>query len=278
MDILTEADFFSQQPIYTTISDIPMVDLHKHCFFEVFYVIHGEAKHVINNQNFNLIPGSICIVPPNIAHQFFPKKQHSVLLHRNILIKTSEFKRICDFVNPQLYDFLANQKNISCYNISVQVINNFEKQIELFIGSHKFYSIIIEILSSFVNCSDEKQSPLPLWIQELLPILDTPQSFTLPFSEIIKDIHFNPAYISATFKKYLGISITQYHLNIKLQYAYTLILSSRLSIETIAQQCGFDSLSYFYKAFKKIYNLPPGTLRKKGNSLIALYSKPQLRL
>ena len=77
--------------------------------------------------------------------------------------------------------------------------------------------------------------------------------------------HFllSSSYICTAFKKYIGVSITQHRHEAKLQYAYSLILTSGLSIDAIAEQCGFDSRPYFYKEFKKKYGIVPGYLRKK---------------
>jgi AraC-like DNA-binding protein/uncharacterized RmlC-like cupin family protein len=263
MDISQEQRFFTEQPILTMTSDVPLVSVHAHHFFEIFYVLNGTAKHVIDNERFDVNVGDMYIIPPGVSHQFQPKGT-TPLLHRNFLVKSSEFERVCNFVSPSLFDALRARGNILKINVGLHIINNFESQIDLFTGTNKLHSVLIEILGLFSNSIEDKGRGMPSWLQQLLPFLDKPHSFTKKIPEIIADIHLSPAHICATFKKYMGVSMTQYILESKLQYAYTMLLSSGLSIGNVAEQCGFNSLPYFYKEFKRKYGVIPGDLRKRN--------------
>jgi len=260
--ILNEQKFFNQQSIYTSSNDVPSSVPHRHEFIEIFYVINGTAKHLINNNKLVLKAGDLYIIRPNDQHYFKPIDA-TPLLHRNFFIKNSEFKRVCDFISPTLFDSLIQQEEIVKTNVNINIINNFEKQIELFSGKNILFAVIIEILDIFLNSSVQTEQSFPLWLQQLLPFLDKPDTFTKSIPEITQDIHLSQSYICTAFKKYIGVSITQYRHTAKLQYAYSLILTSGLSIDAIAEQCGFDSRPYFYKEFKKKYGIVPGYLRKK---------------
>lgn len=64
------------------------------------------------------------------------------------------------------------------------------------------------------------------------------------------------------FKKATGLSPHQYHLNLRLNKARELLLSTHLSIYEIAYNTGFDSPFYFSKIFKKKNGLSPQTYRE----------------
>ena len=141
-------------------------------------------------------------------------------------------------------------------------LNCFEQQLQLFSGTSTFWAILIEILSSIMSSSHPNKQIFPHWIQQLLPFLDKPDTFKKNLHELIENIPLSFSYICTEFKKHLGVSITEYRKNAKLQYAYSLILTSNLSINQIYEQCGFISRAYFYKAFKEKYGIIPGSLRK----------------
>jgi transcriptional regulator GlxA family with amidase domain len=81
-------------------------------------------------------------------------------------------------------------------------------------------------------------------------------------SEITKDIPYTKQHICNTFKKYMGQSITEYFLYQRLNYAKYLLLSTTDSIANIANITGFNNTSFFYRSFKKQFDITPSELRK----------------
>jgi two-component system response regulator YesN len=81
-------------------------------------------------------------------------------------------------------------------------------------------------------------------------------------SEITKDIPYTKQHICNTFKKYIGQSITEYFLHQRLNYAKYLLLSTTDSIASIANITGFNNTSFFYRSFKKQFDVTPSELRK----------------
>ncbi|GGH10698.1 response regulator transcription factor [Paenibacillus segetis] len=75
-------------------------------------------------------------------------------------------------------------------------------------------------------------------------------------------VHLNPAYLSRLFKKEVGMSITDYLLNERMQIAKELIVHSTIPISEIAQTIGYSNFSYFSKMFKKVYHANPQQFRK----------------
>ena len=260
--IIIDENIFNSKPLFTFKDDHPTTDPHRHKYIEIFYILNGTATHYINNYKTQLNVGDLYIVRCSDTHHFSPIN-NTPLLHRNFLIKINEFQRICDFINPKLFNTLNDYPTLLKLNVDIHIINNFEKQLELFSGDNTLYGIIFEILGLFSNSSLQKQENAPLWLHNLLAYLDKPQTFHKSIPEITDFIHFSQSYICTTFKKWLGVTITEYRLTQKLEYSYLLIQNSSLSINEIVEACGFTSRPYFYKEFKKKYGVIPGTLRKK---------------
>lgn len=53
---------------------------------------------------------------------------------------------------------------------------------------------------------------------------------------------------------------------LRLEHAKELLLSSKLPVGMIAEQCGFPDLQYFITLFRKEYGLPPGKFRAAGSA------------
>ena len=72
-------------------------------------------------------------------------------------------------------------------------------------------------------------------------------------------------YLSQVYKKEKGISIFHRLRQIRLEEAQRLLEKTSLSIQQIAQMCGYTNLSYFHRSFKMLYKMSPAEFRRKYN-------------
>ena len=81
--------------------------------------------------------------------------------------------------------------------------------------------------------------------------------------DIAKTLNFSCEYIERMFKDKTGLTIGQYLLNVRLNQAMILLNGSDRHIFEIAALTGFNSQSYFIKAFKDKYKITPKAYREK---------------
>lgn len=65
----------------------------------------------------------------------------------------------------------------------------------------------------------------------------------------------------------MGTGFIEYLNDYRLTMAERLLKSSDASVLEIAEQSGFDNLSYFNRIFKRKYGISPGKWRSADNSL-----------
>jgi AraC family transcriptional regulator len=73
----------------------------------------------------------------------------------------------------------------------------------------------------------------------------------------------NPVYFSAMFTKLMGVTPIRYINSRKIEKAQIEMLSSRKTLEQIADELGFNDVFYFSRLFKKITGTAPGKYRKQ---------------
>lgn len=78
---------------------------------------------------------------------------------------------------------------------------------------------------------------------------------------IAEKIHMNPDYISFLFHKESGQALTTYILSERVELAKKLLASSAITIQSVTEQCGFSSTSYFHKQFKRVTGMTPQQYR-----------------
>ncbi|MFA7405158.1 MAG: AraC family transcriptional regulator [Pelobacteraceae bacterium] len=71
--------------------------------------------------------------------------------------------------------------------------------------------------------------------------------------------------LAEKFSTLIGASPIEYLTNWRFQIAARWLRDSSMSIEHVAEQCGYDSAASFSKAFKRSFGVPPGAYRRSFN-------------
>ncbi|WFR56531.1 response regulator [Anaerocolumna sp. AGMB13025] len=69
-------------------------------------------------------------------------------------------------------------------------------------------------------------------------------------------------YLSASYKKEFGMTISKQIINLRMDYAKKLLKETRLNILDISDNCGFNNVSYFMRTFKKYVGCTPNEFRE----------------
>lgn len=80
----------------------------------------------------------------------------------------------------------------------------------------------------------------------------------------------SPFYVNKAFKSVLGETPMRYLTKARIRYGMRLLYNTDLSVEDIAEQCGFQNANYFAKVFRKYTNTTPTVFRQQGLTPIFL--------
>ncbi|GGI46427.1 hypothetical protein GCM10008018_17040 [Paenibacillus marchantiophytorum] len=86
----------------------------------------------------------------------------------------------------------------------------------------------------------------------------------LSLDGIAEEMGLSATYIGRLFKKITLNTILNYIIEVRMDKARELLLTTELPIGDIAEKTGFSNSPYFYKAFKKINGVSPAEFRKNG--------------
>ena len=87
------------------------------------------------------------------------------------------------------------------------------------------------------------------------------QDYNLSSKSIALYHHVSVAYLNRIFKQKTGEAVASYVKNLRLEHARALLLSTNLSVESIARNVGFENTKYFYTLFKGKYGVSPSSYR-----------------
>jgi two-component system response regulator YesN len=124
-------------------------------------------------------------------------------------------------------------------------------------------SIIDELLQfakkSF-NGTEKKYSP---HIHNTITYIQEHLTENLSLDILAQNVHMNDTYLSRTFKKECGYSITEYITTLRVEKAKNLLADSSILTYEVSEQAGFNDPSYFSLLFKRYTGLSPKEYRNQ---------------
>jgi AraC-like DNA-binding protein len=110
---------------------------------------------------------------------------------------------------------------------------------------------------SIVNSSVDKAK----WKEAKL-ILEQNYMYPPSLSQLAKLIGTNENKLKSGFKQQFGHSVYNNLLHYRMAQAVKLMHNDKISLEEIAHQLGYVDSAHFSRAFKKVYDMPPGKSRE----------------
>ena len=246
---------------------------HTHSFVEIFYIVNGSISHQLDSgiiETLNV--GDTVVIMPTHHHNFLRDKQH-VCSHRDIIIRESFFREVCDFIDPSIFGKIASGEISPKVKLSPSQISLLEKKISIInqmlpttIAQKKaiIKTFAITLIEPFLtNPTERIFSDFPAWFKELLSSFNIIDNIKCGLNTILKPLNYDKKYLCRVFKKYMGTTMTEYLNHIRLDHALNMIQNTNKNILDIAQDLGFSSVSYFNVIFKKRYGITPLEARQK---------------
>lgn len=142
----------------------------------------------------------------------------------------------------------------------------FDQKISQFKESnYKSEPILTEIITTIKAGKNRQENIL---LTEAMEYIDEHFCEDVSIEEIAAGIPVSYYYLSHIFKKYKGISVSEYRKEKRLEKAFKMIVNTDKAITDIAFESGFNSASYFSDSFSKKVGISPKVLRANKRNII----------
>ena len=101
-------------------------------------------------------------------------------------------------------------------------------------------------------------------VLQVIQYIDQHPTGRISNAQIGMDLNYNPNYLNKLMIQHTGMTLHQYVLQNRLDYAMSLLHTTDRSINDIALELGFHSLSHFSNFFKKATGTTPVLYRRSG--------------
>lgn len=242
---------------------------HTHSYYELFYILSGNAKHYFNGKTEMLSIGDLYFMKPGDTHNFLPTEND--YSHRDIMFSAKLWQTVCGFLHFNIFDkLLPSQQKITLTINQIKDIENIcyklnsVKTISIEQSPYT-YIILTEIIKNYLINADlpTEITSSPPWLISLINKLSLPENLFRDKSYTLSLFHYSYEHICRTFKQYMNQTITEFVNNKRLDYAAIMLFTTPKTIDAICRECGFESIPYFTKIFKAKFGSTPSAFRNK---------------
>lgn len=253
------------------------VDFHSHEYFELFLITEGKVIHYFNDTSAVLEKGTLCVMKPYDAHAFEQIEGISTV-HFNLKITPSLFEMLCSAVSPSLFgDIMERSEFIKCklkgheYDYIIRVLQDVNCGYPSKTDKEAL-PIIRTVAVNFLMCINAllktEKKDCPKWLSNYLEVLNSPESFSKPLSQLYALSGYSQTRLNAYVRKYTGMTLISYITKRKINYACNLLKTTNYSVIKISLMAGFNNLSNFNSVFKRITGKTPTEYRTDFSTIM----------
>ena len=255
--------------------------LHEHEYIEILYIYSGSCSSTIQNRDFELHTGDLCIIPQNTSHSVAIYDDSIAL---NIMIRSQTFQNtfytIFDSENilTHFFSHILNNHTFGNYLIfhtssDPDIRSAIETMFIEYLEHEKYSSSILRNYLSYfwgillrhhethiTSFLTDSETTIP--IAAIMNYMNE-NYHSLTLSDVATHFGFNVSYFSTLLKKITGKTFSQLIKEIKLTKAQYALEHTELTIDSICEIVGYNNKEHFMRTFKKNFHITPGEYRKQ---------------
>lgn len=258
--------------------------------YELLYIKSGAARVIIEDREYDAVPGDVFLIRPGRRHQIRALKQ-IVQPHIHFDLEYDPEKSETVPISFKNYDAMNNAERGMIGNDLLQEIYPdmpekitlknplyfeqllFDVIVTYQIGSShteirlkwQFLHLLDELLfnaelQTMVGHSSGKD-----WAMKIKKYIENSGNRRISLEELSNVFNLEKSYISKVYKRSFKTSPIKYNLILRIENAYKMLIYTNASITAIAEQFEFSSVQDFSRAFKNLKGDTPTNIRKKYN-------------
>lgn len=232
--------------------------------YQINYITEGSGVFETSTDQFKVVPGSILILQPGVWHRYKPDpntgwNEHYIGFNGDFC---SHFFQEVFFQMAKPVIYIGFQESL--LKIFFEIIQHVkeEKTGHQQVSAANTILMLSKILF-FVRNREFDGKSMERTIQKACLHFRENLNKNINIEVLAGELNVGYSYFRQMFRKYTGISPTQYHLSLRIQRAKDLLASTDNSFKEIAIELGFESYFYFSRIFKEKTGKNPMEFKKE---------------
>ena len=245
------------------------VSLHRHDFYEFFWVDEAAGRQPINGRNWRLSVGDIVFIRPDDAHEF-AMIDAQAWGWTNVGIAAPAMARLKRRYAADLPDWpwrdgpmplRLRLSDRQCAELK-QHVAELPVHITRWIDADWLVAGLLRLINH-----DPRHLTMdgpPQWFAAAVEKYRAALEANGDGGDFIRYAGRSMEHVNRVCQRYLGMTTTQYLTTLRLDRAARLLRFTRRDVLTVAADCGFENLSYFHRRFKQQFGVTPRRFRMQG--------------
>lgn len=251
---------------------------HHHSPFEWLYCVEGEVIEWVKDEPYHLQQGDWLLLKPGVRHSTL-NRSSTELAYITIHFELDDPELRRRLWDIQLIHMTTHHPEYAKFQDAINYIENWvrllgteptlEQKLELMIWIAKFTLELLALPDPQPQAHEYSSHEAEL-AHRVARLLEAHRSDILQIQQLAKQFHLSRNHLSRVFAKVYGMSPRQYLSKLQMRKAKELIIHTPMTIEAIAIELGFASLSHFSRQFKRWTGVNPQQFRpyRLGNITI----------
>ena len=235
--------------VHITLGNVFEMPEKERGYMDLTFCIEGEMVYFKDGERIELHSGDAVLFPPNSLRSRLKGDIPTSYISFNIFPPD-------DFI-PLIDGYL---KDALCEEIAYS-IDTFEKEWHVLTPhrQERCYAIFSYIYYHLTDSACDTEKPHVKKIKQY--VMDNLSS-SISLDDIANHVHLAPQYICTLFKANVGMTVTEFITDQRIDLAKRLIITGTAPLYEISEQCGFTDYNYFSHTFKKITGISAASFRK----------------
>ena len=236
-----------------------------HGTYEICFFFTGSRTYIVNEQVYDAKPYSFIIIPPYVQHSTCGTDAATrtvIYFNRAFLEDYFSEKFITELLaglSAPLFGLTHPEGDFPRIAEALKIVYFQHRKTDaaLYLGQ-----LLQSVKSAKQLPAKQKSETVQNTVTRALKYIENKFGTLENLQEIASELRVSLSYLEASFRKSTGISLMQYVIKTRINYAAKLLLENKKSITEIAFICGFNSATHFSNTFKKHTGVSPRAYRK----------------
>lgn len=257
-----------------------VMEPHRHGFLQLFYVLSGSFRHLVNGKAHIHCQNELLILPPFVTHQIDTSGAEGLeWIFVNIgdgflTLSADDPARNLIFDLTCLRPLFYHAANVSPFlRFEGWEARHLEKILRKLQGEYdsnqctrsfirsavsQLFSLITQ---QYIATANTRESGLITGyrqsLQAAMEYIDAHYTEAITREEVCRIAHMSKSSFTYIFKQLTGLTFLEYVHSHRVHLAKGLLEERQMNFTQVGLHCGFSSLSYFGRVFKKYTGMSP---------------------
>jgi AraC-like DNA-binding protein/mannose-6-phosphate isomerase-like protein (cupin superfamily) len=252
------------RPFAVQVPDLTAVDVHWHDYYELGYVLDGQATHVVNGRPETAAPGSVFLLSPADLHSLHstgsgPLRLVNAVLHPALVERTLEATATDEVGLPWSLPSLPGAEADAARIVAEVATRDVGWDVVV-------ESALRTLVVGLARAAAEAGGPTREarvgagpsdHLRRALRHVERHFRDPLTLDEVAAVAHLSPHWFSEQFRRATGETFQQFLKHRRLRFARALLESTELGVTEACHAAGFNDPSYFGRAYRARYGIAP---------------------